>query len=202
MKKFLVLFLIIILSKPGIYAQEAQANNAAYKRQPAIGISFALNDYQTAQRIRSRSFESVISNHELAKFNEMAPGLAVSYFKGLHNHIDFAGTIVGSFVDNPLPNRTATTTDLLTEVDASLNFKMFTDQYWFTPYISAGIGGSKFQNYYGAFLPLGGGFKVNLFDEASIFLNAQYRVPVTPETGNYHLFYNIGISGIIGKKKE
>ena len=47
---------------------------------------------------------------------------------------------------------------------------MFDESYWVTPYVSAGVGASKYKGYYGAFIPLGVGFKVNLFDEAAVFI--------------------------------
>ena len=44
--------------------------------------------------------------------------------------------------------------------------------------------------------------KVNLFDEAHVFVTSTYRVPVTTETANYHLQHSIGFAGRLGKKKE
>jgi hypothetical protein len=60
------------------------------------------------------------------------------------------------------------------------------------------VGASKFKNYYAAFLPLGLGFKLNLFDEAAVFIGTQYRIPVS-EAASYHFMYSFGISGVIGK---
>src|SRR3712207_8643358 len=51
------------------------------------------------------------------------------------------------------------------------NLKMFPEKYVFTPYLNVGIGASLYGGKAGAFLPLGGGFKINLFDEAAIFIN-------------------------------
>ena len=91
---------------------------------------------------------------------------------------------------------------LLLEADASVNLKMFTDDYWFTPYLIAGIGASMYENKYGAILPLGGGMKLNLFDEGALFITAQYRVGLTTETTNYHFVYGIGIAGTLGGGKD
>jgi len=78
---------------------------------------------------------------------------------------------------------------------------MFSNQYWVSPYLQLGVGISKFQGYWGAFIPAGVGLQVNLFDEAFLLINSQYRVPVTENTANYHFFHSIGLAGIIGKKK-
>ena len=81
-------------------------------------------------------------------------------------------------------------------------FKMTTEDFWVQPYLIAGLSAHKYRSYYGATLPLGMGFKVNLQDEAHIFVNSTYRVPITPETGNYHLQHSIGVVGSLLKKKR
>src|SRR5687767_2456738 len=62
----------------------------SYVRRPAYGISFLFNDYITPQRIRASSLSSVLANKQKAKFNEMETGIAITYFKGLTNHLDLA----------------------------------------------------------------------------------------------------------------
>ena len=173
-------------------------DNSLRPRQ--LGVAFILNDFTTAQRIRNGSITNVVGNHKWAKLNEMAPGLALTYFKGLNRYIDFAGTLGASFANYSLPNKPSYSNDaLLLEADASGNFKMFDESYWVTPYVNAGVGLSKYRSYYGAFVPLGLGIKVNLFNEAAVYIASQYRVPVINETGNYHFQYSIGFAGNIGK---
>jgi len=183
--------------------------NAAYSqttnpiRQSAIGISFVLNDFTTAARIRSGSLNQVIRDKRVAKFREMSPGLAVSYYKGLKPKIDFAGTLAVSFVDYPFRNHASFGNDnTLFELDASALLKLTDENYWVIPYASVGVGAHKYKVYYGAFLPVGLGLRLNLFDEAGVFVSSQYRIPVTYETANYHFFNSMGIYGVIGKKKE
>jgi hypothetical protein len=196
MKKIFASFFLLCL-----LAQESNSQNNLI-RDRAIGVSFILNDFHTADRIRTGSIEQVLRNDSWAKVSEMSPGLALTYFQGLHKNFDFAGTLAASFVNYPFPKRAPFAgNSLLLEADASVNFKLFSDAYWFTPYLSAGLGASKYKNYYGAFIPLGVGFKVNFFDEAALFLNTSYRVPVTTENANYHLMYSLGVAGVIGKKK-
>ncbi|HEU0112804.1 MAG TPA: hypothetical protein VFQ73_18155 [Flavisolibacter sp.] len=196
MKKFLASLILIACFSQDSWSQDSLI------RPRAIGVSFFFNDFLTARRIRSTSLSQVLSNDQWAKFREMAPGVAVTYFDGLTPHTDLAASIAFSFPTIDLPAKSNSTTDaMLIEVDASVNLKMFTDSYWFTPYIIAGVGASKYKGYYGAFIPLGGGIKVNFFDEASLFITSQYRVPVTTETNNYHFMTSIGISGVIGGKK-
>ncbi|MBC7949019.1 MAG: OmpA family protein [Chitinophagaceae bacterium] len=197
MKKILALLLALSAMIPSSFGQDDQI------RPAAVGISFFLNDFVTPNRIRTTSLSRVLADKQWAKTADMSPGIAVSYFKGLKKHVDFAGTLAGSFVRYPFPDRPMGSSDrFLLAADAAANIKMFPEKFWFTPYFIAGIGGHMYGGkYFGAFIPLGLGLKVNFFDDAHLFVNSQYRVPVTTETANYQFFNQIGIAGRIGQKK-
>jgi OOP family OmpA-OmpF porin len=172
-------------------------------RQSAIGISFSLTDFVTAANIRSGSLSEVLTEKRLAKFKDMSPGIGISYFKGLRPKIDFAATLNGTFLDYPFRDRASFgNNNFLLEADASAQFKLVTEDYWVIPYATAGIGAHMYKVYYGAFIPIGVGLRINLFDEAGLNINSQYRIPVTYETSNYHFYHSVGIYGIIGQKKE
>jgi len=171
-------------------------------RPKSLGVSFFLNDFVSAERIRNTSLSQVFSDKSMAKLREMNPGLAITYFKGIRKHVDIAASLGGSFLRYPMPGKSFASNHLLLEGTASANLKMTTEKYWVNPYITLGVGGHKYRNYYGAFLPLGLGLKVNILDEAQVFVNSTYRVPVTTETANYHFQHSIGIAGRLGKKKE
>lgn len=197
MKRYLLALMVGTILCAGSFAQ-----NRDYIRPTSVGVSFFFNDYATAQRIRTTSLSNVMANKQWAKFREMSPGLALTYFKGLTNQIDFAGTIAGSFSRVPIAGKEEISQErFLVEADASVNLKMFSDKYIFTPYLIAGVGASIYEGELGAFVPLGGGLKVNLFDEAAIFVTSQYRVPVSLETNAYHFMNSIGIAGVIGNRK-
>ena len=195
----------LLASVMGLYGLliTASSQTVAPIRQSAIGISFTLTDFITAQRIRSTSLTSVLNDKAWAKVKDMEPGFALSYYKGILPKIDFAATFNGTFVDYPFPNKPESgATSFLGELDASAQFKLVNENYWFIPYADLGLGAHVYKVYYGAFIPVGIGFRVNFFDEAGINVNSQYRIPVSPETANYHFFHSIGIYGIIGPKKE
>ena len=172
-----------------------------YKKLPALGVHFILNDFKTAASLRTVSLSSVATSKQWQKTGNMASGLAVSYIQGLSNHIDFEGGISGSFLDYPVPNKPLRgNTDLLLEGSAAANVKLLSDKYWVSPYFSAGLGVAKYKGYYSAMLPVGLGLQVNFFDEAYLLINTQYRIPIT-ETGAYHFYHSFGIAGTLGKKK-
>src|SRR4030095_10543597 len=198
MKKVLAALLALFLVGPVVHAQDDEI------RPAAIGVSFILNDYVTAQRIRSSSLSNVLNTNQWAKVKEMSPGLALSFFKGLRKKIDFASTLAGSYVNYTIPDHSPSTMDrFLLEGDASLNFKLVSEKYWVQPYFLAGVGAQMYTGtYFGAFIPTGLGLKVNLFDETHFFVTTQYRIPVTQGSVEYHFFNQFGIAGRIGNKKE
>lgn len=197
MKKVLLTLLAAIALLPALIGQKYD-----YKRPAAIGISFVLNDFATPQYIRTNSLSATFRDKKWSKMGDMAPGIAVSYFKGLTNHIDFAGTLISSFANVPLNKQNNSDDKLLLEADASANFKMTTERYLFQPYLIAGAGAAKYGGYFSAFIPVGLGLKLNIVDEAAVFVTSQYRIPVTTETNAYHFVHSVGIAGRIGKKRE
>jgi len=196
MKKILSALIALYLLVPAANAQHDEI------RPKALGVSFFLNDFISPERIRTTSLSQVLSDKKMAKIKEMSPGLAVTYFKGIRKHIDIAASLGATFLRYPMPNKSFADNNLLLEGNATVNLKMTTEKYWVQPYIIAGVGAHKYRSYYGAFLPVGLGLKVNFLDEAHLFVTSTYRVPITNETANYHLQHSIGIAGRLGKKKE
>lgn len=191
--------LVLMFSSIFFVVCNTTAQPSSYNKPTSIGISFLFFDYETPKRISRSSLRQVLNDGNWAPFNEMSSGLAVSYFKGLHPHIDFASTISGAFADNALPGETITENAFVVEADATLQLNMLSSRYMFTPYLIAGVGASKFKDYYGAFMPLGGGVKINFFNEAAFFVNGKYHLPVNTSTVNAHFIFSLGIAGIINK---
>ncbi|MBL7746266.1 MAG: OmpA family protein [Chitinophagaceae bacterium] len=196
MKKILLALFALYLLVPASYGQNDEI------APKSLGVSFFFNDFTTPQRIRTTSLSKVLADRNFAKLRQMSPGLSLNYFQGVGKHVDFAGSLSGSFVNYPMPNKVFFNNNFLLEGTASLHLKMTTEKYWLQPYLSLGVGVHKYQVYYGATLPLGVGMKIRLLDEAHMFINSNYRVPLTTETANYHLHHSIGFAGRLSKKKE
>lgn len=197
MRKSLVSLLAFVLIYTGVIAQDKQ-----YIQPATFGIHFLFNDFETATAIRSSSLSSVINNKQFGKLKNMDQGLALSYGKGLSRYFDFTSMLAGSFLDYPVPGKDDDAgQNLLLEADASIRGKMFSDRYWFNPYLQLGVGVSKYQGYFGTFMPVGVGIQINFFDEAYLLINSQYRVAISEST-NYHFVHSIGLVGNIGKKEE
>ncbi|MEO6290117.1 MAG: hypothetical protein ABIO76_09365, partial [Ginsengibacter sp.] len=173
-----------------------------YKKARALGVSFILNDFETAADIRANGLKSVLKENKLFDAQRIHPGMAVNYLSGVSEHVDFIASFEGSFLNYPIKNKPDNNSNtLLLEATANLNLKLLTDRYWVTPYIDLGVGASKYKNYYAAFAPVGLGLQINFLREAFVLINSQYRIPVT-ENASYHFTHSIGVVGNIKEKKE
>lgn len=191
------LVMAMVLSYSIVSGQEKQKS---YIQPATVGIYFTFNDFETAQAIRSTSLATVLRQKQFSKLQNMSQGLALSYGSGLSEHWDFIGTLNGAFLSYPVPNTEESANEsLLLETDASVRGKMFSDKHWFVPYVQAGLGISKYEGYWGTFIPVGVGIQISFFGEAYLHINSQYRMAVS-ETSNYHFVYSIGLVGNIGKR--
>jgi len=171
-----------------------------YVRKPSFGIGVFYYDFQTASAIKTQGLANVLNNHEWSKLGSLKPGIALSYNKGVNAHLDF--NLTASAANSILDSSLSSTESLLVELAATANLKLLTDKYFVSPYLTAGAGASVFGAYYGAFIPLGVGLQFNIFDEAYVTLNAQYRVKLTENTRD-HFYYGLSIYGsFFGKKPE
>jgi len=172
------------------------------KKLPSLGINFTLTDFKTAADLRNSGLASVIKAKQFRKTNRMAAGIAVSYMEGLSDHLDFSGSLSASFLDYPIPNTPAfNANNILLEGVAMVNLKLVTDKYWLVPFLSVGVGASKYTGYYGAFIPAGIGLQAHITNDVFLMINSQYRIAVTEST-NYHFYHSIGVVGNIHKRKE
>lgn len=195
MKK-VVVFLVAFIICGHAFSQDSN-----YIKKPTLGIQFIFNDFQTATAIRTTSLSATLRDKKLSHLKNMSPGLAVNYLQGLTNNIDFSSSLEMSFLDYPIQGKGSFGSNkLLLEANAMIHAKMLPDKYYFVPYIAGGLGVSKYEGYYGTYIPLGVGIQVNIFDEAFFFVNSQYRLKVSDNT-NYHLFASIGFAGTIGTRK-
>jgi OOP family OmpA-OmpF porin len=194
MKK--ILFTVLTLGIVSVSV--AQTGNVSKK---TLGIHITFHDFATASQMRSKGISDVLYNKQWSKGSRVKKGLAVSYTEGLTENIDFNARLGMSFVENTLQNQSSVAKvgqKPYFESDANLFMKLTSDAYYVSPFISLGAGASLWQGYYSAYVPVGLGLKLNVFDQTSVTLQTQYRMPVTANT-NFHLFYSIGIAGRLGK---
>ncbi len=165
----------------------------ADKKPSSIGVHFILNDFPSANALRTQGLTTAIRNHAFTRLDSMNAGMGISYWKGLTRHIDFAGELNGSFAKYPVPNKAKPFSDkFFLEATATANIKLLTDKYTVVPYLTAGIGANAFQGYFSAILPVGVGFQINFGSGTFLMLNSQYRIRAT-ENAAYNIFHSAGI---------
>ena len=179
----------------------SQTNN--YKKRPSLGVNFLMKDFKTPAAIKATSLSNVLNDKKWTALKDMSPGLTINYIEGLNNNIDFMAGMNLSFVDYPFKANTATPTGqdkLLVELDANLNFKLLTDNYFLVPYISTGLGVSMYDlKHFAAYFPIGAGLQFNLGSETFLYLQFRDNVGVTDlATNNFN--YNLGFASPLKDK--
>jgi hypothetical protein len=188
--------LFLLLSS---HAQMASKVSKSKKGQ-TLGLNFTFLDFSTAADLKSKGLSGVLLDKNWKDIKRMSMGLAVSYTKGLTSNIDFSGSLGVSSLSYPLPNKNVSFNEsFLTEANANLNFKLLSDEFIVSPFLSTGVGFFNWKGYGGAYIPVGLGLQVNLFNETFLVLQSGYRFPVISNTTASSLYYSIGFHGNIGK---
>lgn len=158
--------------------------NNTYKHPTLLGVHFLINDFG-------------LQAPWLPTPNRDA-GIGVSYLKGINRFLDWTIHVNASFSDSAIKQvNSIKEKRLLISSDFSLRGTVLDRHQWFHPYLLAGVGISTYAEKVSTYSLFGPGLQVN-YKEVYLLTNAQYRLPVNGPV-NKHFYYNIGISGIIGK---
>ncbi len=192
---------LLLLTVNCLFAVNGQNKNL--KKLPSLGFQFSFIDFKTASDIRNNGLNNVLIEKKWYKTDRMKPTITINYLQGINNNLDFMGRLTSSFAEYPLRNSTISGSGdkFYIEADANVNVKLLPDNYWVVPYLQAGAGIAKERSQWLAYIPLGVGLQVNLYDEVFIHLNSDYRLPVTSQA-NYSFLHSVGISAPLTKKKE
>lgn len=190
MRKIILLVSMLSLAT-GLVAQ--QPSQSPFVKKRGLMLNYLYNDFETARRINTGSFSSVIRNKEISRLIEMSPGFGVTYIETLSHHVDFFSSLGVSAVEYPFKNRAASRGEsFLFELDANINLRLLKDEYIVNPYLTAGVGGSYYNVHFGAYVPIGGGFQFKFGGDEVVRLQAQYRYGIT-ETTTDHFNLTLGI---------
>jgi len=192
---------IIIIVVLGFLAIPLSAQVIPEKKPSTLAFHVFYNDFNTTQLIRTSSLKNVLKNHLWTKIGAMQMGLGINYLKGIHKKVDFIASIDGSWTDYLFKDGTTNgSSQFLFDTNVGLNLKLLTDRHTLVPYLSSGIGFSAYQGKTGFYVPVGAGLQFNVFNEAFIFTNVQYRRALSTNV-NDHFYYAIGVGLSIGKTK-
>ena len=196
MKRIICIILLVCL----VPQLSAQINPG--KKSSTLVFHAFYNDFQSAQLMRTTSLRNMLNNGQWYKIGDMQMGFGLNYLKGISKNIDAVATLDGSSTDYLFENgSTNGSSKFLLDANAALNIKLLTDSRTLVPYFSGGAGLSSYKGKTGFYIPMGVGMQFNLFDEAFVLTNIQYRRALTSNV-NDHFHYSIGVGTSIGKKKK
>ena len=120
----------------------------------------------------------------------------LQYFKGITTHLDLMMNL--DFANLKYPFYTSSKLDIAknnemyTAFDASLNYKLLTDENKLVPYMTAGLGVASINNaYYTAYVPVGLGLQIKAKQGSFINILSTYRAEASALT---KMHYNHSIS--------
>jgi len=120
----------------------------------------------------------------------------LQYFKGITKHLDLMMNLDFTSLKYPFYTSSkigiAKKNEMYTALDASLNYKLLTDENKLVPYISAGLGIASINNsYYTAYAPVGVGIQIKAKQGSFINILSTYRAEASALTKTH---YNHSIS--------
>jgi outer membrane protein OmpA-like peptidoglycan-associated protein len=154
------------------------------KKGPLLGFAVNLTDYSA-------------SLPDIGKINL---GASLFFWSGITKSLDYSIRYNGLFTDYALPE-THEDNQLASELEASLHFRILSDDHLFNPFISAGVGGGRYSDSYVGYAPLGVGIQMNIFSETYIFLQGNYRVSFDDTKLHNSTFYSLGFAVPLRAKK-
>ncbi|MEO8884512.1 MAG: OmpA family protein [Mucilaginibacter sp.] len=172
------------------------------KKPSTLVFHVFYDDFKTAHLIHTTSLIHVLSDNLWSNISDAQMGFGVNYLRGIKSKIDFIATVDGSYTDYLFKSDTYNgTSEFLLDANAGFNFKLLTDDHPVVPYLSGGAGISAYKGKMGFYVPVGAGLQFNLFKEALVFANMQYKRGLTSFVTNY-IQYSIGVGVSMDKKKK
>ena len=148
----------------------------------------------------SIAFKVGLFNFKKTPLTENASQMAIQgglqYFKGITQHLDLMVNLDFANLKYPFYTSSklgiAKKNEMYTAFDASLNYKLLTDENKLVPYLSAGLGVASINNaYYTAYAPVGLGLQIKAKQGSFINILSTYRAEASAFT---KMHYNHSIS--------
>jgi outer membrane protein OmpA-like peptidoglycan-associated protein len=196
MKK--ILFSLVFLAFAGNISAQTNAN----VKKPSIALKLSAFDFTTAKAIQANTLGTVLNNKSWEKLSNSTKSIGVQYFKGITPKTDFMVNLDLASLAYPFDPTSGVKTSwgsasgnytkkFYAAVDVDLNFKMLSDDHKVVPYLSAGIGVSKFSSNFMAYAPVGAGIQIKAKHGSFINILSSYRVEMSALTIAH---FNHGVS--------
>ena len=176
MKKIILMLLVSVLSSTVI------GQDTASIKPSSIAFKIGLFNFKKTPLTENAS-QTVIQG-------------GVQYFKGITQHLDLMVNLDFANLKYPFYTSSkigiAKNNEMYTAFDASLNYKLLTDDHKLVPYLSGGLGVASIDNtYYTAYVPVGLGLQIKAKQGSFINILSTYRAEASALT---KMHYNHSIS--------
>ena len=200
MKQKLTLLLSFLVIVTCASAQMANSKYTSAVKPKLFGIHINSLDVFTPE-----TFKHSNTPRTFTGFRKMDYGLSLSFWKGLNKFVDFstrAGFLQDDFA-SAASNRSNTKNEnqYAVELEPSLHLRPYGDNSLVAPFLTAGIGGGRYSNVWGAYAPLGIGAQINFRSNTYILLESDYRFALTKDVLKDAIFYSIGVAQNFSKEK-
>jgi len=179
-----------------------QMRGQEVEKPKSIAFHVFYTDFKTAQLIRTSSLGDVLKHGKWTALRAMQMGFGLNFRKTIRPAFDVMATLDGSATDYLFRDGTNSgSSKLLVDANAGLGVKLVNPANSLVPYVFGGAGASWYQGKAGLYFPAGLGLRLNLFNEAFILTDLQYRFAATSAV-NHHFYYAIGAGTALGKAKK
>jgi outer membrane protein OmpA-like peptidoglycan-associated protein len=185
-QKLALLTLVAFLS----FGAKAQMEGYPTKKGTLVGFSLNAVDFKTVASFREKNS----NRRKISDPKTWDYGLSLGYWRGITDHLDFSARLGGNFHSYAKDRgEEAKSLEFGAELEPSLHLRMFKDNNWINPFVSAGIGGGVFSSEWGAYVPFGIGFQFNFRSTTYMMLQANFRKSLSEDVLNDHMFYSLGL---------
>ena len=191
MKQKFALLLLLAFIVTAVSAQKAKkyAFVPGAKKPGLVGFAFTLTDFNMPNNWGSNG------NATSLPVKEMSAGVSLFYVKGITPFVDFTARLNGIFNDySALYQGKTGQTEIGLEFEPTLSIRPLKDENKWAPYLVSGLGIGLYTNRIGAYLPIGAGVQFNASNTTYLFLQGQYKAPLTPKVCPKNMYFSIGVA--------
>ncbi len=201
MKPAIVIITTLFLC--GIAKVNAQKNPAAKKAVFTFGISSS--DYNFFKNVQDSSLPETMLKKDWLKPELKSFGVSIGYLKPLTKHIDFSGSLTGTFSNfskNFVKGDSIGQASFTPQLDAMLHFRLLKNNAIVNPFLAGGIGAGSFFKKYAVYAPVGAGLQFTFNGGTIMLLQSQWRKALTDGIANDYLHYSLGFAHHPNWKKQ
>jgi OmpA-OmpF porin, OOP family len=169
--------------------------SAQQNKTGSLYVNLSMSDYNVAKSVKDSSLSKTISQKDWLKPAGKSLGVGLGYWKQLTSHIDFSGTLNGTFSNLPkgfVKNDTVGQASFATQLDALVHLKMLKSNAAVNPFLTAGFGAGYFYKKAGFYAPVGAGLQFAFNDGGSMVLQTQWRLKIGGGLTSDYVMYSLG----------